>query len=145
MILESWEKGHGEREEIPSGDILKTILHRGTVRGILGIIAVERGICVPQMRLLPRLPAVQWTVSVCPMPPSGFCNGRDRTAEDSYAPDAVVSGVLSGMPGQTRHFRRTTVQSTGDDLQNSLVYAQAYSCGYGAAGQKISTERHYRI
>ena len=44
MILESWEKGHGEKEEIPSGDILKTVLYRGTVRGILGIIAVERGI-----------------------------------------------------------------------------------------------------
>lgn len=47
MILEGWEKGHGEREEIPTGGILKTVLHRGTVRRVLGIIAVERGICVP--------------------------------------------------------------------------------------------------
>lgn len=43
MILESEEKGHGERGEMPTGDIFKTILHRGTVREILGAIAVESG------------------------------------------------------------------------------------------------------
>lgn len=80
MKPESGEKGQGEEEEIPIGNISETVFHRGSVSGIFSVFAVERRVCMSQMRLPPRLPAVQWTVSVCPLPPSGLCNGRDGTS-----------------------------------------------------------------
>ena len=74
MIPESGETGHGKDQAISIGDIYEAVLHRGTVSGISGRLAVEVGVCLPEMRLPSRIPAGQRTVSMCQVPPSGFSN-----------------------------------------------------------------------
>lgn len=35
------------KKKVSNGSIPKTILHQGTVPGISGVFAVEKGVCVP--------------------------------------------------------------------------------------------------
>ena len=83
MKPESGETGHGKKKEIPTGSISETVLHGGTVPGIFSGYAVERGVCVPKMWVPTRIPAIEWTVSVRPMPAPGFCNSGNRTSPDA--------------------------------------------------------------
>ena len=53
--------------------------------GVSGIVALADWLCLSPMRLPLWIPAVQRTIPVCPMPPSGLGDGRDRTAEDPHA------------------------------------------------------------
>lgn len=68
------------------------------------------------------------------MPPSDLGNGRDSAAQDPYAPDTVVSGVLSGVLGQVEYLSCSTIGNTWNDLQNRLVHAQAHPRCHGTAG-----------
>ena len=77
MIPVRGEKGHGKDQEIPIGDIYEAVLHRGTVPGISGWLAVEIGVCLPEMRLPPCIPVGQRTVSMCQVPSPGFSNSGD--------------------------------------------------------------------
>lgn len=49
---------------------------------------------MPEMRLLPWIPAIQQTEPMCQVLASDLNDSGDRTAQDPYAPDTVVSGVL---------------------------------------------------
>ena len=105
MIPESGEKSHGKEKGPATWDISEAVLQRSTVPGVSVISALADRICLPQMRLRSWIPADQRTISVCPMPPSNLGNGRDGAAQDPYAVDTVVFGVLFCESGQARHFR----------------------------------------
>ena len=77
MIPESGEKGHGEEQAISIGNVYEAVLYRDPVPGISGQLAVEDGICLPEMWLPPRIPAGQWTVSVRQVSPLGFRHNGD--------------------------------------------------------------------
>ena len=134
MILESREKSHGKEERSATWDIFEADFQRGTVPGASGIAALADRIYLPQMWLPSQIPAVQRAISVCPMPPSSLGDGGDSTAQDPYAADAVVFGVLFCEPGQAGHFRRSTGGNAWHDLQNRLVHAQAHPHRHGPAG-----------
>ena len=86
------------------------------------------------MWLLSRIPAVQQTILVRPMPSSGLGDGRDIVVQDPYAADTVVSGVPFCVPGQVGHFQRPTGGNSWDNPQNRLIHAQTYAHCHGAAG-----------
>ena len=92
------------------------VLQRGTVPGASGITALADRVYLPEIRLPSRIPAVQRAISVCPMPPSNLSDGGDSAAQDPYAADAVVFGVLISEPGQAGHFRRSTGGNAWNDL-----------------------------
>ena len=77
MIPGSGENGHGKDQAISIGDIYEAVLYRGTVPGISGQLAVELGVCLPEMRQPPRIPTGQRTVSMCRVPSLGFGNSGD--------------------------------------------------------------------
>ena len=99
MIPGSGEKGYGKNQKISTGNIYEAVLYRDTVRGISDQLAVEIGICLPEMRLPLRISAGQRTVSMRQVPPPSFGNNGDDTPQDSYATDAVVSDVLFCVSG----------------------------------------------
>ena len=80
MIPESGEKSHGKGKGSATWDISEAIFQRDTVSGVSGIATLANRVCLPQMRLLSWIPAVQWKIPVHPMPPSGLGNGRDGAA-----------------------------------------------------------------
>lgn len=133
MIPESGEKSHGKEKGPATWDISEAVLQRSTVPGVSVISALADRICLPQMRLRSWIPADQRTISVCPMPPSNLGNGRDGAAQDPYAVDTVVFGVLFCKSGQARHFRRSTCGDAWNDIQNRLVHAQAHPHCHGPA------------
>ena len=116
MIPGRGDTGHGKDQAISIGDIYEAVLHRGAVPGISGGLAVENGIYLSEMRQPPRIPTGQRTVSMCLVPSPGFGNSGDGTPQDSYATDAVVSGVLFCMSGQAGHLGC----SVGGDDWNDL-------------------------
>ena len=61
-------KSHGKEQAVSSGGIHERVFHRGKMPGVYGKFAVGGRIFLPQMRLPPRLPAIQWSVSMCRMP-----------------------------------------------------------------------------
>ena len=77
MIPGSGEKGHGKGQEVSIGDVHEAVFYRGSVPGILGRFTVEFGVCLPEMRLPPRIPAGQRTVSMRQVPSPGFSNSGD--------------------------------------------------------------------
>lgn len=68
-----------------------------------------------------------------PMPASNLGNGRDSVAQDPYAVDAVVFGVLFCESGQARYFRRSTGGNAWNDIQNRLIHAQVHPHCHGPA------------
>ena len=96
MIL---EKSHGKEKRYAARDISEAVLQRGTVPGASGVAALAERVYLPQMWVPSRIPAVQRTIPVCPMPSPDLGNGGDGAAQDSYATDAVVSGILFCEPG----------------------------------------------
>ena len=134
MIPGSGEKSHGKEKGSATWDISEAVLQRGTVSGVSGISAQADRVCLPPMRLPSWIPAVQRAISVRPMPPSDLGNGRDSAAQDPYAVDTVVFGVLFCESGQARHFRCAVGGDAWDYLQNRVVHASAYTHCHGPAG-----------
>ena len=116
MIPEGGEKSHGKEERTATWDIFEAVFQRGTVPGASGITTLAGRIYLPQMWLPSRIPVVQRAISVCQMPPSSLGDGGDSTAQDPYAADAVVFGILLCQPGQTGHLRRCADVEAGNDL-----------------------------
>ena len=96
MIL---EKSHGKEEGPATWDVSEAIFQRNTVPGVSGIAALAERVCLLQMWLPPWIPAVQRAISVRPMPLSDLGNSRDGAAQNPYATDAMVFGVLFREPG----------------------------------------------
>ena len=105
MIPESGEKSHGKEKGPAIWDISEAILQRDTVPRVSGIATLANQVCLPQMRLPSCISSVQWKMPVHPMPPSDLGDGKDSSAQNPYAVDAVVFGVLFCESGQARRFR----------------------------------------
>lgn len=105
MIPGSREKSHGKEKGSATWDISEAVLQRGTVPRASGIAALAKRVCLSQMRLPSWIPAVQRAVSVRLVPPPDLGNGRDGAAQDPYAVDTVVFGILFCESGQAGHFR----------------------------------------
>ena len=84
--------------------------------GVYGKFAMARRVCLPEMRLPPRLPAIQWSVSMYRVSPPDLSDIGNGTPQDPYAADAVVFGILLCQPGQTGHLRRCADVDAGNDL-----------------------------
>ena len=80
------------------------------------IAALEDRVYLPEMWLPSQISAVQRAISVCPMPPSNLGDRGDSAAQDPYAADAVVFGILLCQPGQAGHFRHCADVNAGNDL-----------------------------
>ena len=82
-------KSHGKEQAVSSGGIHKRVFHRGKMPGVYGKFAVGRRICLPEMRLPPRLPAIQWSLSMCRM--------QQATLSDSGMKPISCAGLSSLM------------------------------------------------
>ena len=83
-----------KRKRYPLGAFLKQFSTEARCQKYLASLRWKEGVRVPQMWLLPHLPAVQWTVSVRPMPLSGFRYGRDCAPQDPYVPEWFLAFYL---------------------------------------------------
>ena len=108
--------GHGKEQAVSSGGIHERVFHRGKMPGVYGKFAVGGRICLPQMRLPPRLPAIQWSVSMCRMPQATLSDSGNGASKEPYAADTVVSGILLCQSGQAGHLRRCADVDAGNDL-----------------------------
>ena len=86
--------GHGKEQAVSSGGIHERVFHRGKMPGVYGKFAVGRRICLPEMRLPPRLSAIQWSLSMCRLPQANLSDSGNSASQEPYATDAVVSGIL---------------------------------------------------
>ena len=68
------------------------------------------------MRLSPRLPAIQRSVSMRRVPPPDLSDSGDSAPQNPYAADTVVFGILLCQLGQAGHFRHCADVNAGDDL-----------------------------
>ena len=92
-------KSHGKEQAVSSGGIHERVFHRGKMPGVYGKFAVGRRICLPEMRLPPRLSAIQWSLSMCRLPQANLSDSGNSASQEPYATDAVVSGILFCEPG----------------------------------------------
>lgn len=96
MISKSGEKGHGE-EEAATGRISEAVFHRDAVPGVSGISTMVSWICLPPVRLPARIPALQRAVPMYPMQTPDLRDGRNGAAQDPYAAENLVPGLLPGL------------------------------------------------
>ena len=144
MKPESGEKGQGEEEEIPIGNISETVFHRGSVPGIFSVFAVERRVCMSQCgyRHAYRLSNGRYQCVHCH---HQVCVTAGTALHKTHMPltqwflafylCAKISGDLHS----------AVVLAAWNDLQDGLVYAQAHPFGHGSAGRKAPTQRNHRI
>lgn len=104
-----------KKKELPLGMFSEAVLQRHSAKKS-GIAALASRVCLLQIRLPSRIPAVQQTIPVWPNPPSNLSNGWDSAAQGPYAVDAIVFGVLFCEAGQAGHFRRSTDSNAWNDL-----------------------------
>ena len=108
--------GHGKEKGISTGDVHERVQDREEMPGVSSKSAVAGRVYLPQMWWPPRLPAVQWPVSMCRVPPPDLSDSGNGTPQDPYAADAVVSGILLCQPGQAGYLRRCADVDAGNDL-----------------------------
>lgn len=104
--------GQGKEKGISTGDVHERVWDREEMPGVSGKSAVARRVCLLQM----RLPAIQWSISMCRVPPPDLRDSGNDASQDPYAADAVVFGILLCQSGQAGHLRRCADVDAGNDL-----------------------------
>ena len=99
MKRKSEGTGHGEEGAVSSGDFYERVWHGRKMPGVSGKAAVASRFCLSEMRLPPRLSAVQWPVPMCRVSPPDLSNSGNGSSQDPYAAETVVSGILLCQPG----------------------------------------------
>lgn len=70
-------KGHGEEKGVSAGDVYERIRERREMPGLSGKTLVAGWVCVPQMRLPPCFPVVQWPVPMRRVPLANLSDSGD--------------------------------------------------------------------
>lgn len=109
-------KGHGKEQAVSSEGLHEKVFQRCKMPGVYGKFAVAGRVCLPEMRLPPRLPAIQWSISMCRVSSPDLSDSGDGAPQDPYAADAVVSGILLCQSGQAGHFRHCADVNARNDL-----------------------------